>query len=104
MGDHELIKYFLHEQENEFDKEFLASQLKKEQSQRKQLKWFVESPSFFKFVSSLITKSNLKIKVLLSQAELDKEKEDRKEVMNPVLDKDIKLYQGTGLNGIIKNN
>ena len=104
LGDLELIKTFLPEQEKEFDKEFLASQLKKEQSQRKQLKWFVESPSFLKFVSSLITKSNLKIKVLLSQAELDKEKENRKEVRNPVLDKDIKLYQGTGLKGIIKNN
>lgn len=104
LGDLELIKTFLPEQEKEFDKEFLASQLKKEQSQRKQFKWFVETPSFFKFVSSLITKSNLKTKVLLSQAELDKEKEDRKEVRNPVLDKDIKLYQGTGLNGIIKNN
>ena len=104
LGDLELIKTFLPEQEKEFDKEFLASQLKKEQSQRKQLKWFVESPSFLKFVSSLITKSNLKIKVLLSQAELDKEKENRKEVVNPVLEKDIELYQGTGLNGIIKNN
>ena len=82
----------------------MASQLKKEQSQRKQFKWFAESPSFFKFVSSLVSKSNLKVKTLFSQAELDKEKEDRKEVKNPVLEKDIKLYQGTGLKGIIKNN
>ena len=104
LADLELVNSFLPEQEKEFDKEFLASQLKKEQSQKKQLKWFIESPSFFKFVSSLITKSNLKIKVLLSQAELDKEKENRKEVVNPVLEKDIKLYQGTGLKGIIKNN
>ena len=104
LGDLELVKSFLPEQEKEFDKEFLASQLKKEQSQRKQLKWFVEYPSFFKFVSSLTTKSNLKVKTLFSQAELDKEKEDRKEVMNPVLEKDIKLYQVAGIDIPIKKN
>lgn len=102
LADLELVKTFLPEQEKEFDKEFLASQLKKEQSQRKQIKWFVESPSFLKFVSSLASKSNLKVKTLFSQAELDKEKENRKEVVNPLLDKDIKLHQVVGINVPIK--
>lgn len=104
LADLELVKTLLPEQEKEFDKEFLASQLKKEQSQKKQLKWFIESPSFLKFIFSLITKSNLKIKTLFSQAELDKEKENRKEVVNPLLDKDIKLYQVVGINVPIKKN